>query len=393
MSGDIPTDALRGKIVIVGVTAESVRDFMATPLNRNHRPIELQAQFVDQLLRAALDGRRPRAVWGEWRELAWTFAWCLLGGLIGMRVHSPLRFCLALSAGGLVLVLVTWGVFCQGWWIPLVPPLLAFLPTAAVVVSYQSHFEKDQRTMLQQLFQKLVSPEVANAVWERREEFLDSASGRPISRKATATVMFADLKGFTLIAERMEPAKLMDWLNEYMKPMTEVVIRHEGMVRHFSGDAIMAVFGFPEIRTTLKEIKHDAMNAVGCALAMERELERLNANWHEQGLPHTSMRVGIYTGELVAGTLGSAQRMEYTVLGDTVNIASRLETLDREVDDAEADTRCCRIFIGESTHSLLDKQFDTKLVTTLNLKGKSMSVTVYRVLGHSTAKREGQYEI
>jgi adenylate cyclase len=149
----------------------------------------------------------------------------------------------------------------------------------------------------------------------------------------------------------------------------------------------MAVFGVPLIRTTEREIQQDAINAVRCALAMERALLRLNKQWSEKGLPAGGMRVGIYTGPLMAGSLGSADRMEYAVVGDTVNTASRLETFNRDLADGEPGEVCCRILIGDTTYKLLDGQFRTQLVGVSSLKGKAEKVTIYRVLSEATVQQ------
>ena len=142
----------------------------------------------------------------------------------------------------------------------------------------------------------------------------------------------------------------------------------------------MAVFGIPMARSTEQEIRQDAMRAVRCALGMQQELDRLNARWHGRGYANCGMRIGIHTGTLVAGSLGSADRMEYTVLGDTVNTASRLESFDKGL----LSDRPCRILISEATRACLDGNFETQLVGEMNLKGKTEGVTIHAVVGEKT---------
>ena len=139
----------------------------------------------------------------------------------------------------------------------------------------------------------------------------------------------------------------------------------------------MAVFGIPVARDNEGQIGLDAVNAVECALAMRETLDGLNRNWLAQGRPTTKMRVGIHTGTLVVGCLGGAERLEYTVIGDTVNTASRLESFDKTVD---ADSTC-RILVSEETRRYLEGRIMTERLATFPLKGKKEPVTLYRVLG------------
>ena len=379
LSGQIPTGALRDKIVLVGDTAESKMDYFVTPLQYQHRGLIVHAQMLNQLLRAALEGDRLLQVWPEWKELTWILLWCLLGTAIGFWVRSPWRFVLLTSVCIMALGTCAWWSFRAGWWILSATPATAFLVSAIVVVSYASYYEKTQYGLVMSLFSKHVSPEVAETIWAQRGEFLEG--GRPRAQKVTATVLFTDLKGFSLLSEQLAPSTLMDWLNEYMNAITHAVVDSGGVVHKYIGDSIMAVFGVPLARTTEAEIRQDAVNAVHCALAMQQAMTRLNAQWKDRGMPTGNMRVGIYTGPLMAGSLGSADRMEYTVLGDTVNTASRLESLDRDSADQEPANGSCRILIGESTYKLLDNRFHASLIGTLSLRGKAEKVTVYQVVG------------
>jgi class 3 adenylate cyclase len=141
---------------------------------------------------------------------------------------------------------------------------------------------------------------VASALWEQRDQFL--LGGRPRPQQITATVLFSDIHGFTSVSEKLPPERLMDWLNEYMEAMSQIVSAHHGVVNKYIGDAVMALFGAPLARTDEQEIAVDAVRAVECALAMRQEIARLNPLWVAKGLPEISIRVGIYTGPLVAGS-------------------------------------------------------------------------------------------
>jgi len=267
-------------------------------------------------------------------------------------------------------------------------PAAAFLPAAALVTSYISFQEHKNRGHLMKLFANQVSPEIAEELWEQRDAFL--TGNRPRSQKLTATVLFTDLKGFSTTSEGLEPAALVDWLNEYMEVMANAVMVQEGVVDKYIGDSIMAVFGVPIPRASREQIARDATNAVRCALAMRREMEKLNLLWVQRGLPACSTRIGIHTGWLVAGSVGSLDRQNYTVIGDTVNTASRLESFGKDSADPHLrDDDKCRILISGPTQALLDGAFELHQVGTMSLKGKAEKVMIYAVLGESNPELKG----
>lgn len=169
---------------------------------------------------------------------------------------------------------------------------------------------------------------------------------------------------------------ILKWLNEYLDAMVKVVTDHGGVVNKFIGDAVMAVFGVPIARADENGIRQDAVNAVRCAVAMGKKLEELNEIWGRQNRPATKMRAGIHTGPLTVGSIGSTKRQEYTVIGDTVNIASRLESFDKDLDPDST----CRILIGESTRQYLGQEFETRQLPDVSLKGKEQTITIYQVL-------------
>ena len=239
--------------------------------------------------------------------------------------------------------------------------------------------EKGQRAVLMQLFSKHVSPQVAEVLWEQREQFLEG--GRPRSQSLTVTAMFTDLQGFSTISEKQDPGALMKWLNAYMDMVTTTVMEHGGVVDDYFGDGVKINFGVPIPRVTQEDIGRDAVNAVACALAMEANMVVLNAAMTAQGYQPLRMRVGIYTGPVVAGSLGSAERMKYTTLGDTVNTAARLESFSKEVSVPQLESRPCRILIGESTRQYLGDRFRLEPVGEMELKGKHTKVQAYCVLG------------
>jgi adenylate cyclase len=386
LDGEFDPRLFEDRIVIVGVTADSVKDVFFTPFSAGfddarHTPgIELHAHILSQLLRMGLDGTPATRTLSGAQEGAWTLLWTVLGGLLALAVRSAPRFALLGMLGfGLIAALATWA-FLHDLWIPLVPPSLGWALAAPLVAAYVSSRENAERKSLMSLFSKHVSPQLAGSIWENRERFL--GGDRPRPQRLTATVFFSDIVGFTTISEKLEPQMLMDWLDAYMQAMTPLVNRHGGVILRFIGDAIMAVFGIPVPRQTDEEIREDAIRAVDCALSMRDALIEHNRSLAERRQPLVAMRIGILTGPMVAGTLGSAERLEYNVHGDTVNTAARLESFEKETYAPDRLRDPCRILIGKGTASLVSQRFELQAVGEVGLKGKAETVAVYRVLGH-----------
>jgi adenylate cyclase len=385
LAGEVDHREIRDKIVLIGVTAESVPDIFYTPYSAGIQThdsmpgVEVHAQIVSQLLRAALEGNKPISSLTEAHEIIWIMEWGILGCLLGLWVRSPWRLAAVAATGLGILFVIGYAAFLNRWWLPVVPPALSWLASSALVTAYMSNQEKRQRAVLMQLFSRHVAPEVVQNIWQRRDEFLENSRPRP--QELTATVLFTDLLGFTSVSEKLKPEALMDWLNEYMEAMAQPVMKYGGVIDKYIGDSIMAVFGIPLPRKSESEIAQDAQKAVMCALAMEQDLIRLNNQWRDRQLPTIGMRIGIFTGSLVAGSLGSAKRLEYTVLGDTVNVASRLESFDKTLFVPDFMTRPCRILVGGATANHLGGRFEIQEVGAVKLKGKEHEILIYRVIG------------
>lgn len=387
LTGQVSPESIRNKIVLFGVTAESVPDLFHTPFSSGNDTgrmipgVAVHAHVISQLLGVGMDGRRPSATPSESQEWLWTLLWGLCGAALGVWIRSPWRLALGAAGGLFLLGIMVLVAFAQGWWIPLVPPALAwFLSGSAVTVSVLSR-ERKERALLMHLFSKHVSGEVAEAVWRQREQFLQD--GRPRSQQLTATVFFSDFKGYTAASEKMTPEALMDWVNAYLDVMAGLVIKHGGVIDDYAGDAIKANFGVPLPRNSAEEIAQDAVNAVTCALAMEQQMHRLNMQHLQEGLATIGMRIGIHTGLVVAGSVGTSERLKYTTVGDAVNTAARLESLDRDIVQEPTGRRLCRILIEESTKRYLGDRFVLDRIGEVSVKGKEQALTVYRVIGHT----------
>ena len=392
LAGRFDPALLENKIVLIGVAAESVKDSFYTPYRRSLADgnrvlygVALYGHMVSQLLRAAAAGDAPVAVVSEMREALWILLWSLLGGAAALGLRSTWRFALAIAGGLALLFAAVHGLFVLGWWIPVVPPALGWVGAAGVVTAYVLSREKKERAELMSLFSSYVSAQLAEAIWKDRDQFL--SGGRPRPQRLTATVFFSDVASFTTVSERLDPQILMDWFYEFMEAVTPVVSDHGGVIFRFIGDSIMAVFGVPVPRASEKEIAQDASNAVKCALAIQARVIALNSSLAQRGLPPIGMRIGILTGPMVAGSLGSAKRLEYNVHGDTVNTASRLEGFDKDSFNPDYFNAPCRILVGESTFTLLGDEFHGELVGEVRLKGKTSAIRIYRIQG-----RKGERE-
>ena len=385
LAGKVDPAAIRNKVVILGVTAESVKDHFYTPHSHGLRDeqqfpgVAVHTHIVSQLLRIGLEGAWPMESLPQREGALWILLWSAAGGILALRVRSPWRFTLAVAAGLAGVGLLAFAAFAWAWWVPVAPAAAAWLASAAVVTAYVSYREMSQKAVLMRLFSSNVSREVAETIWKQRDQFVDG--GRPHPKALVVTALFTDLAGFTSASEKLGPEALMDWLNEYMGAMAGHVSDHGGVIRQYAGDSIVAVFGVPVARRNEAEIAQDAVNAVACALDMEKTLRALNRRWSAEGRHVTHMRVGIYTGAAVAGTLGSVERSEYVVVGDTINTASRLESFDKNLFPPESGEHPCRILIGETTRQYVGERFVTERLGDVVLKGKEQSTGVYRVLG------------
>ncbi|MEM7018878.1 MAG: adenylate/guanylate cyclase domain-containing protein, partial [Pseudomonadota bacterium] len=376
LKGDFDKEMIKGKIIIIGNRAEATPDFFYTPVDTwRMAGAAIHAYNTSQIMRWAEGESMPPRSWSEHWEIAWIWFWTIMGALACLWARAVWRFVL-LTIGGLVMLAGVFdALFMAGWWVLFAAPALGWIISTALTIAYLSYRERSQRGALMNIFSRYVSKDVAQVIWDSRDQYL--SNGRLRSQRLTATVLFTDLQNFTTISEGMEPQELMAWLNEYMEAMVHVVEEHHGQINKFIGDAIMAIFGVPLPSETEEEIAQDARNAVDCAVAMGEELERQLEKWAERGLPQVKMRVGVFTGPLVAGSLGGIERQEYTVIGDTVNTAARLESFDKTLGMES----CCRVLIGDSTLHYLNDEYHTRPIGEVELKGKSELVTIHLVEG------------
>ena len=377
-------NSIDGTVVIIGTTATSVQDHHETPFSRSdHGPMfgaEVHAHIVDQLIRFGLDEGIPIQAIDEKYENVLILIASLLGVILGIYIRSLWLLISTIFLITNLFIFVPFLIFQAGYWVPTAALFLASACSFFWGIAYIRFIERSDLKMIKMLFGKFVSRKVAQDLWEHRDQFIHN--GRPKPVKLMATVMLTDLKEYTAAAEPMDPTDLMEWLNRYMSAMTAIVESYGGIVEDYAGDGIKATFGIPVQRDHENEIQQDAQNAVRCALAMGQQLSSVNVHWKSQGLPLERIRIGICTGLVTAGSIGSVDRMAYTTIGDTVNIAARLESFDKENFDLEK-IESGRILVAGTTNRWLGSEFQTEFIGKHRLRGKRQSTDIYRVYKHT----------
>ena len=381
LSDRINPELIRDRILLIGTTAFSSNDFVYTPFssqglqNRSIRMpgVVVHAQMVSQILDAAQGKRQLFWFWNDTQEILWFGLWAVLGGVLAWCIRNPLLLALGATIALAILFQICYILFLQMGWIPLIPTAMSFLFTGGSVITYSAQQAQQQRRMVMRLLGQSTSPQIAETLWQKRDELLEN--GKLPGQKLISTLIFTDLQGFSSVSEKYPPEEIFSWLNEYLEDMTDVIQQHNGVINKFTGDGIMAVFGVPIPHTRPEEIALDAQEAVACSVEMSERLEQFNNRRVARKLPPLKMRVGVFTGPVVVGSLGSKVRLEYGVIGDSVNTASRLESLEKHRQDSD-----CRILIARQTLEHLNHKYDVEAWGKLPLKGKEETVEVFRVL-------------
>ena len=380
LKGNFDPKLIKNKIVLIGTTAASAKDLFFTPYSLGRfkllkmSGVEVHAQITSQIISAVLDDRKLFWYWQESTEILWIIGWLTVSASLAWQIEKPLISVLINFMTLGILTGISYSIFLKMAWIPVAAPAAGVVITGGIIIGYKTQELWQQQNMVMKLLGQQTSPEIANALWQERSDLINSGILPP--KTVTATILFTDLKNFSTISEKKTSEALMIWLNEYLSAMTDIVINHHGIVNKFTGDGIIAVFGIPVPRTTVEEIAKDAENAVNCALAMDEHLLELNSQWHQEGVSEIKMRVGIYTGTVTVGSLGGKNRLEYGVIGDSVNIASRLESFEKERHPG-----ICRILIAQETFKYLDGKFQVEFWGDCYFKGKEIPVGVYLVTG------------
>lgn len=369
----LPAARIQGKIVLVGrvleasVAPQGQADMFYTPYfpltGQPMAGVEIQGHILHTLLTGTAGQNLP----ARGRVLL-SAALLLLAGPVFARL-SPL------SGLGILLVAVaclgslSLYLFWQHHWV-LPPVLLSLGLTACYGGNALCHYllAAREKRWLRQAFSRYVSSSLVEMITAQPERL------RLGGDKVEVTVMFADLAGFTTISEGLSPEKLIHLLNEYFTAMTEIILAHQGTVDKYIGDAIMAFWGAP-----LPVVK-PATLACQAALAMHRELEFLQRRFQQHGLPPVEARIGLHTGPAIVGNVGSKERFNYTVMGDTVNLASRLEGVNKIYGT--------HILLSDSTFNQVQDEFLCRELDSVRVKGRQQPVAIYELLGDKTVRAQ-----
>ena len=352
---DLDPAVFKNKIVFIGHTASGLVDVFQTPFGRSLMPgIQLHASIADSILanrfiRPALPRTGVAAV-------------LVAAAVVGLlAAFLPFAAAVAGTLAGLALWTgVALQRFEDGLWLPVAAPQLAMALSLFGGTAYRYFVEDREKRKVKGLFGRYVSRDVY-------AQLLDNPGLAELGgRRREMTVLFSDIRGFTSITEKGEPEALVGQLNEYFTRMVDIVFRHHGTVDKFVGDMVMALFGAP-----VDDVDH-AEHALMAATEMVRELGVLNQAWASQGRATLDIGIGVNSGGMIAGNIGSSSIMSYTVIGDNVNLGSRLESLNKDYRT--------RIIISDATRSQLTGAYQLRPLGEVVVKGKTRAVAIFEVV-------------
>lgn len=349
-----PTSQLNGKIVFIGVTDPSVEDVLPTPFSGTDRMagVEFHAAAADTLLRGSFI-KTPQT-----HHLVLMVIALGLGALfLGRFVKPLLGFC-----GATVMLAALFGAWIAAFaWADYFLPLTALISGYAVSMVDRVGVEQFEKQQAKSMLSRYLSSGIV------KEMLRNPGAARLGGQRADVTVLFSDIRGFTSISERLAPEEVVTLLNRYLTVMTEVIFRHWGTIDKFEGDGILAFFGAPQAHAD------DPLRAVLTALEMGDQLRQLESQWRDRTGTSLEIGVAINTGPVVVGNIGSPKRMEYTVIGDAVNVASRLQDLTKE--------HHVSILISGSTYARIKGMCRLRTIGRVAVRGRRQLVDLYEVEG------------
>jgi adenylate cyclase len=357
--GEIPAGLFRAKIVLIGSTSEVQHDVFATAFARggDMSGVEIHANALETLIRGDPIREVPKPLSTVLAVVA-----ALAGSALVVRLHALRALVVTIVLFVVGFLLAYAGFLLADVWMRGVACTFALvLGYGATVVENFVHAQLYKRRL-----SPFFSPDVLRALVRARDE----QSLGP--RRRVATVLFSDIRGFTSISERLQPEQVEEMLGEYLTEMTQIVFKHRGSVDKYMGDGIMALYNAP-----FEDPEH-ALNAIRTGLEFQERALAVSARWQEKLGVSIRIGVGINTGEMLVGTLGSRQRFEYTALGDNVNLASRLESVTKD--------HGASIIISEYTYEHVKGRFPTRELGDVTVKGKSRPVKIYGVVPASVRK-------
>ncbi len=363
--GRVPAGTFRDKIVLVGATALGIGDIRNTPFPQSaaYMGAEVHANIIDNLLHSA-EPHRTFLVRSFREEMADLGVIILLGAGMGVWLGRS-RPLTATATTIVVLALCFWFVYFSfvhfGRWFSLVIPGITLLLAYFGAISYRMFFEEREKRKIRKQFGMFLAPGVIALIEKDPDKYF-----RPGGETKNLSILFSDIRDFTSISEGMAPDDLVRMLNEYFNAMTDVLYQNLGTLDKFIGDAIMAFWGSPYPQ------EDHAYHACNCALQMRDKLVELNSEWERRGMRPIAIGIGVNSGPVNVGNIGSEKRLSWTVMGDNVNLASRLEGMTKQYRVA--------VLVNESTHEHTKLQFVAREVDKIRVKGKQLPVTIYELL-------------
>lgn len=356
-----PQERIKDKIALIGPTATGILDLRVTPFDPAFPGVEVHANIIDNILHQRFI-YRP-----NWLAIFDIIMMLFVGVLVGLVLTKIGALGGALAAIGLGAAYagINYYIFSdKGIWLNIVYPLLTLALCYSGTTVYHYMAEEREKKKIKGAFQYYVTEAVVD------EMLKDPSKLKLGGEKRELTVLFSDIRGFTSISEHMDPEELVKFLNEYLTAMTDIVFEYKGTLDKYMGDAIMAIYGAP-----LPQPDH-AERACYTALAMIQELGSLRKKWEDKGLPKLNIGVGISSGPMVVGNMGSLRRFDYTAMGDSVNLGSRLEGLNKEYGS--------NIIISEETYKIAKGAIICRELDSVRVKGKDLPVRIYELIGAQT---------
>ena len=358
IGGRLSGNTFKDKIVVVGATAIGIYDLRVTPYSSVYPGVEIHATVIDNILHRNFLYRSSGT---QLLDVCTIVFFGLLIGIVVPRVKAIQGMILALVIAT-VFVIANAAIFSRyNLWLNVVYPVLTMVLIYLSITVYRYITEEREKRKIRGAFQYYLTASVIN------EMLKDPSKLKLGGDKKDLTVLFSDIRGFTTISEKMTPEALVGLLNEYLTAMTNLVFKYDGLLDKYMGDAIMAVFGAP-----LDQPDH-ALRACRTALGMMEELKKLQKKWAEEGRPVLDIGVGISSGDMVVGNMGSDMRFDYTVMGDMVNLGSRLEGINKEYGT--------NIVISEYTYAAIKDALFCRELDSVRVKGKKLPVKIYELLG------------
>lgn len=367
LKGRIPAEKIRNKIVLVGATAIGIYDLRVTPFGATYPGVEIHATVIDNILHRNF---LTHSGFTRFIDLCAIILFGLLMGLIIPRLKAVKGIFFALTIIGVFLAINMLLFARYNVWLNIIYPALTMITIYLGITVYRYITEEREKKKIRGAFQYYLTASVINEMLKNPDKLKLGGDKKNLS------VLFSDIRGFTTISEKLTPEELVHLLNEYLTAMTDIVFKYDGMLDKYMGDAIMAVFGAP-----LDQTDH-ARRACQTALDMMNELHRLQKKWIEEGKPPLNIGIGINSGDMVVGNMGSQMRFDYTVMGDMVNLGSRLEGTNKEYGS--------NIIFSEFTYDAVKDFMCCRELDWVRVKGKKLPVKIYELLGEK--KDEGKFK-